>query len=148
MKPVARLIVRDAELQVEQAEATLEIANGEVQRALAEKTAATARLHNPTHRRAELADAKSLLARANSELARLPSLLQAAEAREKFARLSQKESRRQETLLPQSSSNSHAVIRDGRCRGVRPGESPSTSAGLKLRHCNLGLTPLKNSCNF
>lgn len=88
-EPVARLIVRDAELQVEQAEATLEIANGEVQRALAEKTAATARLHNPTHRRAELADAKSLLARANSELARLPSLLQAAEAREKFARLSQ-----------------------------------------------------------
>ena len=88
-EPVARLIVRDAELQVEQAEATLEISNGEIQRALAEKTAAAARLHNPTHRRAELAEAKSLLARANAELARLPSLLQAAEAREKFARLSQ-----------------------------------------------------------
>jgi HlyD family secretion protein len=87
-EPVARLIVRDAELQVEQAEATLEIANGEVQRALAEKTAAAARLNNPTHRRAELADAKSLLARANAELARLPSLIQAGEAKEKFARLS------------------------------------------------------------
>jgi len=87
-QPVARLIVRDAELQVEQAEATFEIANAEVQRALAEKKAADARLHNPTHRRADLADAMSLLARANAELARLPSLIQAAEARQKFARLS------------------------------------------------------------
>jgi HlyD family secretion protein len=87
-EPVARLITRDAELQVEQSEATLEIANGEIQRALAEKSAADARLHNPTHRRAELADAASQLARASAELARLPSLIQAAEARQNFARLS------------------------------------------------------------
>ena len=85
---VAKLLMRDAELQVEQAEAAKEMANGELQRAEAEKKAATSRLNDPTHRRAELAEAESLLARANVELARLPSLVQAAEARQKFARLS------------------------------------------------------------
>jgi len=87
-EPVARLLSRDAELQVEHAQAAVEIADGEVQRAAGDQKAAQARLQNPTHRQAELADAESQLARARAELARLPALIQAAEAQETFARLS------------------------------------------------------------
>ena len=127
-EPVARLIERDAELQVEQAEATLEIANGEVQRALAEETASAARLHNPTHRRAELAEAKSLLARANAELARLPSLFQAAEARVKFARLSQ------EGKSMAGNAVAAIVVEQSRCDSVTAGAELSD---LKSRQPHL-----------
>lgn len=85
---VAKLLTADTELLVEQAEAAVEVATGEFQRAEAEKKAAESRLQHPTHRRAELAEAESLLARAEGELARLPSLIVAAEARQRFAQLS------------------------------------------------------------
>jgi HlyD family secretion protein len=84
-QPVARLIDADAKLALEQAQADLALQSAEREGAEAELRAARLRLENPVHLEAALAEASSLLAKTETELARIPFLIQAAQAREKFA---------------------------------------------------------------
>lgn len=90
---VARLVDVDVRLALQQAQADLELREAELASARAELEAARAILAQPVHLEAALAEADSLLAKVEGELASLPFELQAAEARERFAR--QQSERRQ-----------------------------------------------------
>lgn len=83
---IARLVTVDAKLAVDRAEADLSLAEATVGQAQAELTAAEQLYENPLTMRAALAEAESLLAETQSELAGLPSRIDAAEARLRFAR--------------------------------------------------------------
>jgi RND family efflux transporter MFP subunit len=84
-QPVARLIEVDARLALEQAQADLQLREAELQSAEAEQQAARLQLENPVHLQAALAEARSQLTKAETELARNPFLVQAAEARYRYA---------------------------------------------------------------
>jgi len=85
-EPVARLIEVDARLALEQAEADLALREAEIAGERAELRAAKLRWQHPSHREAPLAEAESLLAKMERELGQLPLLLQAAQARLRYAR--------------------------------------------------------------
>ena len=85
-EPLARLIDVDAKLALEQAEADLALREAELASAEAELYAARLRWENPVHLEAALAEAESLLAKTQTESARIPFLIEAAEAREQYAR--------------------------------------------------------------
>ncbi len=86
-EPLANLIDADAKLALEGAEAELELREADLARAGANLTSARKRMQYPLHLEAPLAEAAAALAKAQKELNSLPSLLAAAEARERFARL-------------------------------------------------------------
>ena len=83
---IARLVTVDAELAVERAEADLKLAEAAVDQAQAELSAAEQLYQNPLTLRAALAESESLLAETAAELAGMPSRIDAAEARLRFAR--------------------------------------------------------------
>lgn len=84
-EPVARLIMIDAELNVEQAKTSLAIRESELSGAKSELEAARIRFNNPVHLQAPLADARSVLAKSKTELAKLPFLVRSAEAQFEYA---------------------------------------------------------------
>ena len=83
---IARLVTVDAQLAVDRAEADLSLAEAAVGQVHAERVAAEQLYENPLTMQAALAEAESLLAETQSELAGLPSRIDAAEARLRFAR--------------------------------------------------------------
>jgi HlyD family secretion protein len=82
---VARLIRRDAEIEVARAEADVRLRQAELAAALAGQTAARSLFEEPIPRQAELAAAEAELTKTETELARLPALVRGAEARRSFA---------------------------------------------------------------
>jgi HlyD family secretion protein len=85
---VARLVTADARIALAAAEADVRLHEGELAAAKAALAAAKARLNRPVHLKAELADAAAALAKAETDLGNLPSLLRAAQARQRFAKQS------------------------------------------------------------
>ncbi len=82
---LARLVSVDAELELRQAENQLRQRQAQCELMKAELSAAKARLERPAHLDASLAEAESNLARTKTERAKLPSLLEAAAIRLRFA---------------------------------------------------------------
>ncbi|MCA9160029.1 MAG: biotin/lipoyl-binding protein, partial [Planctomycetales bacterium] len=116
-EPIAKLISIDAELRLEQAEATLAIREGELNRARAERDAAQVRFDNPVHLLVPLADAQSMLAKTTTELAKIPFLIEASEARLKFATSSLEGKRAAgegvALRIVQQAESDHAAARSG-----------------------------------
>lgn len=86
-EPVAYLIDADAKLALEGAEAELGLREADLARARANLASARKRVEYPVHLEEPLTEAEATLAKAQKELNSLPSLLAAAEARERFTRL-------------------------------------------------------------
>lgn len=82
---VARLVRRDAELELERAEADVHLREAEVLSAQAALAAARTLFDEPVVLMAALADAEANLTKLETELARLPSLIRAAEAARKLS---------------------------------------------------------------
>jgi HlyD family secretion protein len=82
---VARLIRRDAEIELERAEADVSLRDAELQSAKAALIAAQALHDEPIPLQAALAEAEATLTKVETEIARLPSLIRAAEARRDYA---------------------------------------------------------------
>ena len=82
---VARLVRRDAEIELERADADVLLREAEVQSAKAVFAAARTLFDEPVSLQAVLADAEANLTKLETELARLPSLIRAAEAGRKLA---------------------------------------------------------------
>lgn len=84
-EPIACLIDVDARLALELAESERRQRLAQEQMARAELVAAKARLENPAHLDAAVAEAESALARVQTERAKLPSLIESARIRLRFA---------------------------------------------------------------
>jgi multidrug efflux pump subunit AcrA (membrane-fusion protein) len=84
-QPVALLVDADAKLAVQRAEAEVERREALAATAVAERDFAEQRLKSPVHLDALLADAEAALADVETRLGQLPSQIEAAEARRKFA---------------------------------------------------------------
>ncbi|MDZ4688636.1 MAG: efflux RND transporter periplasmic adaptor subunit [Planctomycetaceae bacterium] len=82
---VARLVRRDAEIELERADADVRLREAELLSARAAMTAAKTLFDEPISLQAALADAEATLTKVETELARLPSLVRAAEARREFS---------------------------------------------------------------
>ncbi len=82
---IARLIRRDAEIELERADADVRLREAEVLSARAALAAAKTLFDEPISLQAALAEAEATLAKIETELARLPSLTRAAEAQRDFA---------------------------------------------------------------
>ncbi|MDP1796296.1 MAG: biotin/lipoyl-binding protein [Planctomycetaceae bacterium] len=82
---VARLIRRDAEIELERAEADVRLREAEVLSARAALAAAKTLFDEPIVLQASLADAEATLSKIETELARLPSMTRAGEAQRDFA---------------------------------------------------------------
>lgn len=82
---VARLIRRDAEIELLRADADVRLREAEALSALAACAAAKTLFDEPISLQATLAEAEATLAKIETELARLPSLTRAAEAQRDFA---------------------------------------------------------------
>ncbi|MBY0587208.1 efflux RND transporter periplasmic adaptor subunit [bacterium] len=82
---IARLIDVDARLAFEQAENEYRQRQAQCELTKAELAAARSRLENPVHLDALLAEAESALARTSTERAKLPSLIESASIRLRFA---------------------------------------------------------------
>ncbi|MDP1798031.1 MAG: efflux RND transporter periplasmic adaptor subunit [Planctomycetaceae bacterium] len=82
---IARLIRRDAEIELERAEADVRLREAEVLSARAALAAAKTLFDEPISLQAVLADAEATLTKIETELARLPSSVRGAEARREFA---------------------------------------------------------------
>ncbi|OYW25102.1 MAG: hypothetical protein B7Z55_00360, partial [Planctomycetales bacterium 12-60-4] len=82
---VARLIRRDAEIELERADADVRLREAEVLSARAAYAAAKTLFDEPISLQATLAEAEATLAKIETELARLPSSIRATEARRDFA---------------------------------------------------------------
>lgn len=82
---VARLIRRDAEIELERADADVRLREAEVLSSQAACAAALTLFNEPIALQATLAEAEATLAKIETELARLPSLTRAAEAQRDFA---------------------------------------------------------------
>ncbi len=82
---VARLIRRDAEIEVERANADVRLREAELLSARAAFAAAQTLFDEPIALQAALADAEAVLTKVETEVARLPSLNRAAEARRAFS---------------------------------------------------------------
>lgn len=82
---VARLIRRDAEIELQRADADVRLRDAEVLSARAALVAARTLFDEPISLQATLAEAEATLTKIETELARLPSSIRAAEARRAFA---------------------------------------------------------------
>lgn len=82
---VARLVRRDAEIELNRAEADVRLREAEVLSARASLTAAKTLFDEPIALQAAWAEAEATLTKVETELARLPSLIRAAEARREFS---------------------------------------------------------------
>jgi RND family efflux transporter MFP subunit len=82
---VAQLIDVDAQLALKQAENERDQRRAQLRIAKAELTAARARFETPTHLDALAAEAESLLAKTKTERSKLPSLVESARIRLRFA---------------------------------------------------------------
>ncbi len=82
---IARLIRRDAEIELERADADVRLREAETLSARAAYAAAKTLFDEPIALQATLAEAEATLAKIETELARLPSLTRAAEAQRDFA---------------------------------------------------------------
>lgn len=82
---VARLVRRDAEIELDRAEADVRLREAEVLSARAALTAAKTLFDEPISLQAALAEADATLTKVETELARLPSLMRGAEARREFS---------------------------------------------------------------
>lgn len=82
---VARLIRRDAEIELERADADVRLREAEALSSQAACAAAVTLFNEPIGLQATLAEAEATLAKIETELARLPSLSRAAEAQRDFA---------------------------------------------------------------
>jgi multidrug efflux pump subunit AcrA (membrane-fusion protein) len=83
--PVALLIDVDAKLALEQARNERQQRLAQLDMAKAEHEAALTRLENPSHLDAQAAEAESMLTRVQTERAKLPSLVESAQIRLRFA---------------------------------------------------------------
>jgi len=86
-EPVAYLIDADAKLALEGSEAELALREADLARAQANLTSARMRVEYPVHLEEPLTEAEATLAKAQKELNSLPSLLAAAEARQRFTQI-------------------------------------------------------------
>lgn len=84
-EPIASLIDVDARLSLEQTQSERQQRLAQLEMARAAFVAAEARLQNPSHLDAQVAEAESALARVQTERAKLPSLIEAARIRLRFA---------------------------------------------------------------
>ncbi|MDZ4684028.1 MAG: efflux RND transporter periplasmic adaptor subunit [Planctomycetaceae bacterium] len=82
---VARLVRRDAEIELDRADADVRLREAELLSARAAMTAAKTLFDEPISLQAALADAEATLTKVETELARLPSHIRAAEARREFS---------------------------------------------------------------
>lgn len=82
---VARLIRRDAEIELQRADADVRLRDAEALSARAALVAARTLFDEPIALQATLAEAEATLAKIETELARLPSLTRAGEAQRDFA---------------------------------------------------------------
>jgi HlyD family secretion protein len=83
---LGRLNETDLTLQVEHHRNLISIRQAEVTRAVAEHEAAVARWQEPLHLEAALADAETELAKTRTQLSQLPFLIEAAHAKQRFAK--------------------------------------------------------------
>ena len=86
-EPIAELVDADAKLMVQQAEADLELRQAELEIARAASAAALTRFQQPVHLQAALSEAEANLAEIDTAIVALPFELRQAEAQRDFARL-------------------------------------------------------------
>jgi len=84
-EPIARLVSRDAELELQQAEAAVRLKQAEISEAEAVLAAARTNLEIPLHLELPVAEAETALAVIETEITNLPNQLKRAEARLKLA---------------------------------------------------------------
>jgi HlyD family secretion protein len=84
-EPIARLVARDAELELQQARAAVGLKQAEIAEAEAALAAARTNLEFPLHLEVTLAEAQTALAVIETEITNLPNQLKRAEARLKLA---------------------------------------------------------------
>lgn len=84
-QPIARLVARDAELELQQSQAAVRLKEAEIAEAEAAVAAARTNLDFPAHLELPVAEAEAALAVVETEITNLPSQLKRAEARLKLA---------------------------------------------------------------